>query len=178
MQNSAKQSRTRAISGASPEPNAIESCRRSGRSVGRACPCGPGTDRTRRASKRRWHFGCSVSFPSSRPPDANVLSWAFLNPPQLAVTGDFGSPPRRGLQHDRFTDFLQFASVQNDRARYLDARADRHLADRRLDSFKAHYRAGEAVSGDAAKGQPIYQINQPSARAGRWENKATHQQRR
>jgi hypothetical protein len=80
MQNSVKQSRTRATSGASPGPNAIESCRRSGRAVGRACPCGPGTDRTRRASKKRWHFGCSVSFPSSHPPDANVLSWALLNP--------------------------------------------------------------------------------------------------
>jgi len=80
MQNSAKQSRTRATSGASPRPNAIESCRRSGRPVGPACPYGPETDRTRRASQRRWNFGCSMSFPSSRPHDANVPSWALLNP--------------------------------------------------------------------------------------------------
>ena len=87
-------------------------------------------------------------------------------PPQLAVTGDIGSPPRRGLQHDRPTDFLQFASVQNDRARNLDAGADRYLADRRLHSFKASCRAGQAASGDAAKGKAIFQSNNPSAQAG------------
>ena len=80
MQNSAKQSRTWTTSDASPRPNANEFCWRSGRSVGPACPYGAGTDRTRRASKRRWHFDCSMSFPSSRPHDANVLSWALLNP--------------------------------------------------------------------------------------------------
>ncbi len=80
IQNSAKQSRTRATSGVSPRPKAIESCRRSGRSVRAACPYGPGIDCTRRASKRHCHFGCLASFPSSRPHDASVLSWAFLNP--------------------------------------------------------------------------------------------------
>jgi len=80
MQYSAKQSRTRATSGALPRPNAIESYRRSGRSVCPACPYGPGTDRTRRASKEHWHFGCLVAFPSIRPHDANVLPWALLNP--------------------------------------------------------------------------------------------------
>jgi hypothetical protein len=55
----------------------------------------------------------------------------------------------------------------------LDARADRHFADGRRRSFKARYRAGEAVSGDAAKGKGIFQSNHPSARAGRWENKTT-----
>ena len=87
-------------------------------------------------------------------------------PPQLAVTGDFGSPPRRGLQHDRPTDFLQFASVQNDRARNLDAHTDRHLADRRLHPFKASCRAGQAASGDTTKGKAVFQSNNPSAQAG------------
>jgi len=73
MQHNAKQSRTRATAGASPRPNAIEDCRRSGRSVRSACPYGPGIDCTRRASKRRCHFGCLASFPSSRPHDASVL---------------------------------------------------------------------------------------------------------
>ena len=80
MQHSAEQSRTRATPGTSPRPNAIESCRRSGRSVRTACPYGPWIDCTRRASKRRCHFGCLASFPSSRPHDASVLSWAPLNP--------------------------------------------------------------------------------------------------
>jgi len=73
MQHSTKQSRTRATAGAAPRPNAIESFRRSGRSVRPACPYGPGTDCTRRASKRRCHFGCLASFPSSRPHAASVL---------------------------------------------------------------------------------------------------------
>ena len=80
MQDSAEQSRTRAMPGTSPRPNAIESCRRSGRSVRTACHYGPGIDCTRRASKRRCHFGCLASFPSSRPHDASVLPWALLNP--------------------------------------------------------------------------------------------------
>jgi hypothetical protein len=56
----------------------------------------------------------------------------------------------------------------------LDARADRHFADRRLHSFKARYRAaGKAATNDALFGQAIFQVNHPSARAGRWENKTT-----
>jgi hypothetical protein len=35
-------------------------------------------------------------------------------------------------------------------------------------------RAGEAASDDAAKGKAIFQSNHPSARAGRWENKAAN----
>jgi predicted CoA-substrate-specific enzyme activase len=92
MQNSAKQPLTRATSGASPRPNAIESCRRSGRSVCPACPYGPGIDRTRRASTGRWHFGCSMSFPSSRLHGANVLSWALLNP-SASCDGGFRIAP-------------------------------------------------------------------------------------
>jgi hypothetical protein len=56
----------------------------------------------------------------------------------------------------------------------LDARADRHFADRRLHSFKARYRAaGKAATNDALSGQATFQRNHPSARAGRWENKTT-----
>ena len=80
MQHSAEQSRTRATPGTSPRPNAIEDCRRSGRSVRTACPYGPGIDCTRRAIKKRWHFGCVASFPSSRPHAASVLPRALLNP--------------------------------------------------------------------------------------------------
>jgi hypothetical protein len=56
----------------------------------------------------------------------------------------------------------------------LDARADRHLADRRLHSFQARYRAaGKTATNDALFVQAIFQVNHPSARAGRWENKTT-----
>ena len=80
MQSATKQYRTRAMPCASPRPNPVESFRRSGRSVRSACPYGPGIDCTRRASKRRCHFGCLASFPSSRPHAASVLPWALLNP--------------------------------------------------------------------------------------------------
>jgi hypothetical protein len=45
-----------------------------------ACPYGPWIDCTRRTNKKRWHFGCFTSIPSSRPHDASVLFWALLNP--------------------------------------------------------------------------------------------------
>ena len=92
MQHNAKQSRTRATAGASPRPNAIEDCRRSGRSVRAACPYGSGTDCTRRASKRRCHFGCLASFPSSRPHAASVLP-GRSSTPSASCDGGFRITP-------------------------------------------------------------------------------------
>lgn len=92
MQTSTKQSQTRATSCAPPRPNAIEDCRRSGRSVRPACPYGPGIDCTRRASKRRCHFGCLASFPSSRPHDASVLP-GRSSTPSASCDGGFRIAP-------------------------------------------------------------------------------------
>ena len=92
MQNSAKQSRTRATSGASPRPNVIEDCRRSGRSVRTACPYGPGIDCTRRASKRRCHVGCVASFPSSRP-TPRASSPGRSSTPSASCDGEFRITP-------------------------------------------------------------------------------------
>jgi hypothetical protein len=92
LQDIAEQSRTRATPGTFPSSNAIESCRRSGRSVRSACPYGPGIDCTRRASKRRCHFGCLASFPSSRPHNASVLP-GRSSTPSASCDGGFRIAP-------------------------------------------------------------------------------------